>query len=152
MFNVINIDHILNHMNKDWISFLWKCNNFALLKPTFQLFQVISYKMLPSPIFHTTIQKDKKEKPMCKRMEKIIENIIVFTKRKQGEKTRTELADSMARKIEEELGGFWVVFITPFVPFTKQISECGSSCEHVEGTHCFVSYEGEIYKIFQSHL
>ena len=108
--------------------------------------------MLPSPIFHTTTQKDKKEKPMCKRMEKIIENIIVFTKRKQGEKTRTELADSMARKIEEELGGFWVVFITPFVPFTKQISECGSSCEHVEGTHCFVSYEGEIYKIFQSHL
>ena len=107
---------------------------------------------MSAPIFLTT-QPDDKEKAMLENMKTFIEKIIIDTKREQGEKSMTDMANSMEEKLEKEFGGFWMVFITPpFNPLTKQVSEYESKCVHPEVTNFLVSYEGEIYKIYQSKL
>ena len=107
---------------------------------------------MSAPIFLTT-QRDDKEKTILENMKTFIEKIIIDTKREQGEKSMTDMANSMEEKLEKEFGGFWMVFITPpFNPLTKQVSEYESKCVHPEVTNFLVSYEGEIYKIYQSKL
>ena len=83
---------------------------------------------------------------MSKKIKNFIENIVIITKVKQGGKSMTKMAYSIAGQLEKKFGGFWVVFIE------KQGSESGSCCVSVQGTHCLVKYEGEIYEIFQSKL
>ena len=107
---------------------------------------------MSAPIFLTT-QPDDKEKTMLENMKTFIEKIIIDTKREQGEKSMTDMAEFMQEKLEEEFGGFWMVFITPLChPLTKQVSEYESKYVHAEVTNFLVSYEGEIYKIYQSKL
>ena len=107
---------------------------------------------MSAPIFLTT-QPDDKEKTILENMKTFIEKIIIDTKREQGEKSMTDMANSMQEKLENEFGGFWMVFITPpFNPLTKQVSEYESNCVNPEVTNFLVSYEDEIYKIYQSKL
>ena len=107
---------------------------------------------MSAPIFLTT-QPDDKEKTILENMKTFIEKIIIDTKREQGKKSMTDVAESMQEKLEKEFGGFWMVFITPpFNPLTKQVSEYQSNCVNPEVTNFLVSYEDEIYKIYQSKL
>ena len=107
---------------------------------------------MSAPIFLTT-QPDDKEKRILENMKTFIEKIIIDTKREQGEKSMTDVAESIQEKLEKEFGGFWMVFITPpFNPLTKQVSEYESKRVNPEVTNFLVSYEDEIYKIYQSKL
>ena len=107
---------------------------------------------MSAPIFLTT-QPDNKEKTILENMKTFIEKIIIDTKREQGEKSMTDVAESIQEKLEKEFGGFWMVFITPpFNPLTKQVSEYESKRVNPEVTNFLVSYEDEIYKIYQSKL
>ena len=107
---------------------------------------------MSTPIFLTT-QPDDKEKTILENMKTFIEKIIIDTKDQQGEKSMTDRAVSMQEKLEEEFGGFWMVFITaPSNSLTIQVSEYESKCVHPQVTNFLVSYKGEIYKIYQSTL
>ena len=86
-------------------------------------------------------------------MKQFIENIVMLAKVKYPKnrdgnesKNMTDVAYYVAIEIEKKYGGSWVVFIT------KEGSESGSCCVHVNGTHFIFTYEDEIYKIFQSRL
>ena len=101
---------------------------------------------MPAPRILTFAEYDKKEKPMSKKMKNFIENIVIITKVKQGGKSMTKMAYSIAGQLEKKFGGSWVVFIT------KDNSEFGSSLDLIEGTKCLVTYEGLIFKILQCKL
>ena len=108
---------------------------------------------LHNPRITALSEVDKQEKPLSKKFKQFIENIVILSKVKYPKnrddnesKNMRDVAYYVAMEIEKKYGGSWVVFIT------KEGSESGSCCVHVNGTHFFVTYEDEIYKIFQSRL
>ena len=108
---------------------------------------------LHNPRITALAEVDKQEKPISKKFKQFIENIVIlanvkYPKNRDGNESKnmTDVAYYVAMEIEKKYGGSWVVFIT------KEGSETGSCCVHVNGTHFFVSYEDEVYKIFQSRL
>ena len=134
------------HFSKKKVGFS-KFTNFALnIETNFSYILGNLIFRMPAPRILTFAEYDKKEKPMSKKLKNFIENIVIITKVKQGGKSMTKMAYSIAGQLEKKFGGSWVVFIE------KQGSESGSCCVSVQGTHCLVKYEGEIYEIFQSKL
>ena len=101
---------------------------------------------MPEPIFLTIA----KAEPMTENMKTFIQNTIIRTKAEANLEycplNMTNLAHSITTRLETKYDGSWVVFIT------KEDSEFGSSLDLIEGTKCFVTYEGLIFKILQCKL
>ena len=77
-------------------------------------------------------------------MRKFIEETIISSIA-EGILNRIALAQSISKKLQTKYdgNGKWVVFIT------KEDPELKSSLHMIEGTRCYVSFQGDLYHVLQ---
>ena len=81
-------------------------------------------------------------------IEKTIISSIAEERLESRPRTNIHLADAISRKLQTKYdgNGKWVVFIT------KENPEFKSSLHMIEGTRCFITFQGDMYQILQRQL
>merc|ERR550534_1429048 len=104
------------------------------------LYKILQLEMsVPKFLPHVAILR-----PLKEDMRKFIEETIISSIA-EGILNRIALAQSISKKLQTKYdgNGKWVVFIT------KEDPELKSSLHMIEGTRCFISFNGDMYQILQ---